>query len=231
MSTGQTDLLLFWKRNVQLRKPSDWHKTFLASNNSSLPALARDVDFSIPITFLDKELEQLAQTSLKGAKQVDKLAQVALRDGSEQWILVHIEVQGDKDDDFSLRMFRYFYRIFDRHGQRVVSIAILTGTESLPSEGRYELTAYGSGVDFRYLPFRLMEYDRVELERDDNPAALVVLAMSHLSVGAEAVTIAFQPSWTLAALGLAVAGAVGFLAGVAPGWHAARAEIVAALRA
>ena len=62
-------------------------------------------------------------------------------------------------------------------------------------------------------------------------AALAVLAMSHLSVGAEAVTIAFQPSWTLAALGLAVAGAVGFLAGVAPGWHAARAEIVTALRA
>ena len=62
-------------------------------------------------------------------------------------------------------------------------------------------------------------------------AAMLVLAMSHLSVGAEAVTIAFRPSWSLAAVGIAVAGLVGIIAGVAPGLHAARAEIVPALRA
>jgi len=61
--------------------------------------------------------------------------------------------------------------------------------------------------------------------------AMVVLAMSHLSVGAEAVTIAFQPSWTLAGTGIVVSAVVGLLAGLAPGWHAARTEIVPALRA
>lgn len=60
--------------------------------------------------------------------------------------------------------------------------------------------------------------------------AMLMLAMTHLSVGAEAVTIAFQPSWSLAMTGMAVAGVVGILAGVAPGWHAARTEIVPALR-
>jgi putative ABC transport system permease protein len=60
--------------------------------------------------------------------------------------------------------------------------------------------------------------------------AMLVLAWSHLSVGAEAVTIAFRPSWTLAAWGVLVAAAVGVLAGLAPGWHAARTEIVSALR-
>lgn len=60
--------------------------------------------------------------------------------------------------------------------------------------------------------------------------AMFVLATSHLAVGAEAVTIAFTPSGQLAGLGLAVAGVVGVLAGIAPGWHAARTEIVAALR-
>jgi putative ABC transport system permease protein len=62
-------------------------------------------------------------------------------------------------------------------------------------------------------------------------AAMIVLQMSHLSVGAEAVTIAFRPSWTLAGTGIIVAGIVGILAGIAPGLHAARANIVAALRA
>ena len=61
-------------------------------------------------------------------------------------------------------------------------------------------------------------------------AAMLVLQWSHLSVGAEAVTIAFRPSWSLAATGIIVSAIVGFLAGLAPGWHAARAEIVAALR-
>jgi putative ABC transport system permease protein len=59
---------------------------------------------------------------------------------------------------------------------------------------------------------------------------MLVLQFSHLSVGAEAVTIAFQPSWRLAGAGMLVAAAVGVLAGIAPGWHAARTEIVAALR-
>ncbi len=60
-------------------------------------------------------------------------------------------------------------------------------------------------------------------------AAMLVLEVSHLSVGAEAVTIAFQPSWTLAVTGIIVSAIVGLLAGMAPGWQAARAEIVAAL--
>jgi putative ABC transport system permease protein len=62
-------------------------------------------------------------------------------------------------------------------------------------------------------------------------AAMLILALSRLAVGAEAVTIAFRPSWTLAATGIIVSALVGIFAGVAPGWHAARTEIVAALRA
>jgi putative ABC transport system permease protein len=61
-------------------------------------------------------------------------------------------------------------------------------------------------------------------------AAMLVLEVSHLSVGAEAVTIAFRPSWSLALSGVGISAVVGLLAGLAPGLHAARAEIVAALR-
>jgi putative ABC transport system permease protein len=60
--------------------------------------------------------------------------------------------------------------------------------------------------------------------------AMLALHFSHLSVGAEAVTVAFQPSWSLAVTGIAIAAVVGILAGIAPGWHAARTTIVAALR-
>jgi putative ABC transport system permease protein len=60
--------------------------------------------------------------------------------------------------------------------------------------------------------------------------AMLILHFTHLSVGAEAVTIAFQPSWALALNGVAVAVTVGVLAGIPPGLGAAKAEIVAALK-
>jgi len=61
-------------------------------------------------------------------------------------------------------------------------------------------------------------------------AAMLVLGFSHLSVGAEAVTIAFRPSVPVAVTSLVISAVVGIVAGLAPGWHAARTEIVPALR-
>lgn len=60
--------------------------------------------------------------------------------------------------------------------------------------------------------------------------AMAVLKFSSLSVGAEAVTIAFTPSIELALMGLAVAFLTGLLAGVFPALQAARTEIVTGLR-
>ena len=61
-------------------------------------------------------------------------------------------------------------------------------------------------------------------------AALLTLEFSSLAVGAEAVTVAFTPSLRLAIMGLIVSLVAGTLAGLAPAWHAARTEIVPALR-
>jgi putative ABC transport system permease protein len=61
--------------------------------------------------------------------------------------------------------------------------------------------------------------------------ALAALAWGGLALGAEGVTIAFRPSAGLALTGLAVTAAVGALAGLVPAWQAARADIVASLRA
>lgn len=60
--------------------------------------------------------------------------------------------------------------------------------------------------------------------------AMLILKVSSLSVGAEAVTIAFTPSWRLASLGILVSLFAGILAGIAPAIHAARTDIVPALR-
>jgi len=61
--------------------------------------------------------------------------------------------------------------------------------------------------------------------------AIAILAWSGLSVGAEGVTIAFRPSWTLASIGIGISLSVGVAAGVIPALQAARTQIVTALRA
>ena len=43
--------------------------------------------------------------------------------------------------------------------------------------------AFGSGVEFNYLPFNLMDYEREQLETDNNPMALVVLAAQETRAG------------------------------------------------
>jgi hypothetical protein len=140
------------------------------------PEVYEAIDFQKSFTFLDTEMAQFDKQALKGAKVVDKLVKAFLKDGSEQWILIHIEVQGDADADFAQRMFRYFYRIYDRYGQRIISIAILTERASRTADGMFEAKLLGSGVVFHYLPFNLMGYERAALESDENPMAVVVQA-------------------------------------------------------
>ena len=60
--------------------------------------------------------------------------------------------------------------------------------------------------------------------------AMLVLRLTSLSVGAEAVTIAFTPSIRLGLSGILVALITGMLAGILPAIQAARTEIVSALR-
>ena len=61
-------------------------------------------------------------------------------------------------------------------------------------------------------------------------AAAATLQLVPMSVGAEAVTIAFQATGRLAVLGVVVSLLVGVLAGIPPAWHASRTDLVAALR-
>jgi putative ABC transport system permease protein len=61
-------------------------------------------------------------------------------------------------------------------------------------------------------------------------AGLAILTWGGFSIGAEGVTIAFRPSVELALWGTLVAAVVGLVAGIVPGWQAARAQIVPALR-
>src|ERR1700710_2701169 len=80
--------------------------------------------------FLDKELGQLYPgPDIRHPMFVDKLVKVYKKDGPEEWLLIHIEVQVYHDKLFARRMFTYFCRILDRFDKEVASIAIFTDND------------------------------------------------------------------------------------------------------
>jgi hypothetical protein len=94
------------------------------------PQAYREIDWSCRIEFLDKELRQAARHAGRGRHAVDKLVKVWRKDGSEAWVLVHVEVQSQVEREFAKRMFIYNTLLFGRHKQCVVSFAILGDTDA-----------------------------------------------------------------------------------------------------
>jgi hypothetical protein len=72
-----------------------------------------------------EELQQVSADAEHGRRTVDKLVRVQLLEGREAWVLVHVEVQSQRDPSFAERMVIYNYWIYDRHRRQVVSLALL----------------------------------------------------------------------------------------------------------
>lgn len=107
-------------------------------------------------------------------RRADKLAKVYLKNGVEQWILVHVEVQGYEDDTFSERMFQYFYRIRDRYSQSVMAFAILTDANKRyrPKEYRYKF--FETEVIYSYHFLKLIDYKPSDFQTNNNLFAIAL---------------------------------------------------------
>ena len=128
--------------------------------------------------FLDKELEQLFPAEeIKAPRFVDKLVKVFTKSGREEWILVHIEVQGYHDKNFSERMFTYFYRILDKYEKRVTSIAVYTDANKNFHPKMFTYEYLGTRITFQFNTFKVIDQDEKSLAENDNPFAIVILTV------------------------------------------------------
>lgn len=127
--------------------------------------------------FLDKELEQLfpGNGDMQSPKFVDKLAKVFTKAGDEEWVLIHIEIQGYDDKDFARRMFTYFYRILDKFSKPVTAIAIFTDSKINYRPALYEYEFMGTKATFQFNTYKIAECNEIELEKSKNPFASVIL--------------------------------------------------------
>lgn len=144
-----------------------------------MPEMYREIDWQRPHEFLDKELQQVVRDTEAGRRHADKLVKVYTLDGSETWVLIHVEVQGRADRHFNARMYRYYYRLQDKYPQRrIASLAILTDQGRHHTLGRHEQRLWQTHLSFSFPVVDLQQVgnDRRALENSTNPFAVVVMA-------------------------------------------------------
>jgi hypothetical protein len=129
--------------------------------------------------FLDKELAELnpQPDEEKDSRFADKLVKAYHQDGIEEWVLLHVEIQGDTQDhdEFSERMYTYFYRIRDRYPGRCVSaLAIFTGHDGSQMPAQYNYQYRKTRLTYEYHTLSILDYTDEELEQSSNPFAQVI---------------------------------------------------------
>lgn len=129
--------------------------------------------------FLDKELETLFPSNQDEfyPKYVDKLVKVYTNQKEEQWMLIHIEVQGSTDKEFSQRTFTYFYRIFDKYQQPITAFALLTDKNKRFQPHKFERKALGTSICYEFNTYKVLAQKEEMLTKSDNPFAMVVLTV------------------------------------------------------
>ncbi|OZV96375.1 hypothetical protein CAY57_08115 [Heyndrickxia coagulans] len=167
--TGRNEYDRHWKRVI--------HSLFEDFVAFFSPGLYEMIDWDKLPDDLDKEFQKLNPDGKSRDREADGLFKVYLKDGSEQWILVHIEVQGWKDTGFAERMFQYFYRIFDAYDKKIFALVIYTEDYSETyTPPRYEHNFFGTKLSYEYNVYKIAEQDENELLQSTNPFAFVILA-------------------------------------------------------
>lgn len=142
------------------------------------PQVYQEIDWDKGYYFQDKEFQKLFPRSSTGKRYVDKLVKVFKKDGTQAFVIIHVEVQGNRDKDFEERMYVYNYRLFDYYKTKIMSFAVLTDNNPNWRPNKFEQEIWGCEVSLKFPIVKLLDYkDKwAELEQDTNPFAIVIMA-------------------------------------------------------
>ncbi len=142
------------------------------------PLAYTEIDWTRGYEFLDKELQQVVRDAEFGRRFADKLIKVWRKNGQEQWVLIHLEVQSQSEVDFGKRMYVYNYRLFDRYDHLVASLAVLADERSNWRPNQFSYSLWECEVNFKFPIVKLIDYapQWAVLEASSNPFAVVVMA-------------------------------------------------------
>lgn len=141
------------------------------------PTLYPLVDFSQDLEFIEQELLNIfPEETLAGKKVSDKLLKVKLLNGTERWLLIHIEIEGKGNSNYGQQMFRYYYRIFDKYNIDITAIVIYVGSKIPNNYNYYETGVFGTKIRYDFNAYCIAWQKEDALLQSDNLFALAILA-------------------------------------------------------
>lgn len=135
-------------------------------------------DLSRAAVAMEKELLEIMpeRERIGGTLLADLLMKVYLKDGTEQWLLVHVEIEAGSNEGFAERLWRYYIRLTDKYAVPIIPIAVFTGGRNQKRPNEYRVDMLGTKVYFTFKSYHVFDHTEEELLADPNPMALVILA-------------------------------------------------------
>lgn len=154
------------------------------------------IDLTRRPEFLDTELQKISRGLRKGKRIADRLMKVWMKDGSEQWFLIHVEVQSQADNTLNHRMFTYYYRILDKYEKELTALVIKNYMGGAPL-GIYNREFMGTTIEYRFRTFdTFLSYEQ-NISNDNNLFSFILqsvyldikFAQNDLTLGAEKIKL------------------------------------------
>ncbi|NFE95167.1 hypothetical protein FDF86_08460 [Clostridium botulinum] len=152
------------------------------------PEIFDEIAWELGTESLDLELQEIQREIFDkdSAEKIisDKIIKVRLKDNNSKILFIHVEVQSYSSDEdaFGERMFRYFYRIWDKFRYKnkdkseVIAAAIYTYKGDRGKDKKYVYKVPKLKEEILVYNFRTIDVEKIDLENisDDNPLKLVL---------------------------------------------------------
>lgn len=145
---------------------------------SFFPGVHREIDWSSPVEWYDKELSQIVgQPQLRNSR-VDVLAKVRLKSGESKWILVHLEIQSTYEAGFAERITLYNSGLHWTFKTEVATLVILADLRKTwcPASHKFELADFKRSIEFPTCKL----VTELESSWSDNYSLPVILARAQI---------------------------------------------------
>lgn len=145
--------------------------------------LCLQIDWAKKPQFREKELAGISFGGKPDGLVADKLVEVWLQDQHDEHdqhvkrVLIHIEIQAQRDATLARRVLDYNYRIFNEYEQPVASLVLLADENPKWRPRSFHSRVLGTVTDFSFSTAKLLDYASrtEELLASDNPFAWITL--------------------------------------------------------
>ena len=139
------------------------------------------IDFSVPPEYLEQEFNTTFDGNQPRKKIADKIIRYRLKNGKDKYIIVHVEFQGQSEEEFALRMYTYFVFIFIKYGNMdVTALAIYTGASRPKIYNCFKVSNFGTTMTYKFNTYTVREQSEAQLLKSESPFAIAVLASLYM---------------------------------------------------